>query len=148
MKSTNPNAELVKRFVSQVWNEGNFSQIDRFVAKDYEVDATRVGRDWIVNNVSRFRSAFPDLQVSIVTIVCEENQIAAMLRLQGTHLGDWRGFPASGERVDYREAAFWTVQNGLISRGEFIAESLTMRIQLGLLPTSSWNAAPQAQSNS
>lgn len=141
MESTRSNAELINRFVGQVWNEGDFSQIDRLVAPDYVVDSALVGREWIVSNVSRFRSSFPDLRVSIETIVCEANQVAAMLRMKGTHLGDWRGFPATGRSVDYREAAFWTVQDGLILTGEFVAESLTMRIQLGMLPSSSWDAS-------
>lgn len=53
----------------------------------------------------------------------------------------WTGIPASGRRTDYREAAFWTLRDGQIVEGQFVAESLTLRVQLGQIPAIVWNGA-------
>jgi predicted ester cyclase len=97
-----------------------------------------VGPDWVIANVTRFRHAFPDLTVEIEEIVASRDLVAVRTRLRGTHLGTWKAVAATGLRVDYQEAAFWTFdpKTSLIRRGHFIADGLTLRIQLGLLPAS------------
>jgi predicted ester cyclase len=91
-----------------------------------------------VDNVASYRLAFPDLDVAIVEVVSDRNHVAALVRLRGTHQGLWKGIPATGLPVDYREAAFWSFRAGKIVSGQFVAESLTLRVQLGQIPRSVW----------
>jgi hypothetical protein len=45
--------------------------------------------------------------VTVERLVAERNSVAALLRVEGTHRGPWKGIPPSGRRVDDPEAAFW-----------------------------------------
>ena len=134
-----PGTVLIRQFVEVIWNQGEFARIGDFVHPDYVVDGTPVGRDWVVQNAESLRERFPDLHFSILTIVEQGNQVAALMRMQGTHRAEWRGIPATGKTVDAREAGFWQIDDGLIATGDFIADALTIRIQLGLLPPSIWH---------
>ncbi len=133
-------AEMVRSFIDDVWHTGNIAYAHPYVNDGYSVDGTTVGVEWVRANVEMFRRAFPDFRVDIETIVEDATGVAALLRLQGTHLGDWKGWPASGNVVDYREAAFWTVANGKLRTGRFVADTLGLRVQLGIVPASAWQA--------
>ncbi len=133
-------AEVVLPFIDDVWNVGNVANTDRYVHESYSVEGERVGIDWVQNNVRTFREAFPDLQVHVEELIENETGIALLLRLRGTHLGEWQGWPPTGKTVDYREAAFWTVMGGKLLSGRFVADTLNLRIQLGIIPATVWHA--------
>lgn len=133
-------SKIVRDFISTVWNAGDTSMVRSFIHPRYEVEGKTVGTEWVIANVTTFRHAFPDLTIEIEEIVASRDLVAVRTRLRGTHLGTWKEIAATGRQVDYQEAAFWTIDvgTGLIRRGSFIADALTLRIQLGLLPASVW----------
>lgn len=136
-------SKIVRDFISTVWNAGDTSMVRSFIHPRYEVggrEGKTVGTEWVIANVTTFRHAFPDLTIEIEEMVASRDLVAVRTRLRGTHLGTWKEIAATGRQVDYQEAAFWTIDvgTGLIRRGSFIADGLTLRIQLGLLPASVW----------
>jgi predicted ester cyclase len=133
-----PDYDVIRQFIDVIWNLGETDRIAEFIHEDYAVDGTVVGPGWVADNVASYRLAFPDLEVAIVETVSDRNHVAALLRLRGTHQGLWRGILATGLPVDYREAAFWSFSGGKIVSGQFVAESLTLRVQLGQIPRSVW----------
>lgn len=133
-------ADVVLAFIDDVWNAGNVANTGRYVHESYSVEGERVGIDWVQTNVRTFREAFPDLQVHVDELVENETGIALLLRLRGTHLGEWKGWPPTSKTVDYREAAFWTVVGGKLLSGRFVADTLNLRIQLGVIPATVWQA--------
>lgn len=135
---TSSHADVILPFIDEVWNAGNFSNLDRYVHESYSVEGECVGIDWVHHNVRTFREAFPDLHVDVDELVENETGIALLLRLRGTHLGEWKGWSPTGKSVDYREAAFWTVAAGKLVSGRFVADSLRLRVQLGVLPDTAW----------
>ena len=46
-------------------------------------------------------SAFPDLQLTLGNIVAEDDCVANNFNLQGTHLGEFLGVPATGRTVTF-----------------------------------------------
>ena len=133
-------ADVVLPFIDDVWNAGNFAKIDRYVHESYSVDGERVGIDWVQTNVRTFREAFPDLHVHVDELVENQTGIALLLRLRGTNLGEWKGWAPTGRTVDYREAAFWTLAGGKLVSGKFVTDTLRLRIQLGIVSDSVWQA--------
>lgn len=133
-------SSIVRAFIATVWNAGKISDVHNCIHPEYSVDGQTVGKDWVEANVAQFRLAFPNLTVTIEQIVAADETVAARLRMQGTHLGQWKGIAPTHRRVDYQEAAFWTVdpETGLIRSGHFVADALTLRVQLGLLPSTAW----------
>ncbi|CAN5758091.1 MAG: ester cyclase [Thermomicrobiales bacterium] len=138
---TSSHATVIAEFIDTVWNQGNLADIDRFVHDGYMVDGDCFGIDGVRNNVRSFRQAFPDLRVDIDQIVEDATGVAALLQLRGTHLGEWKGWPATGKSLDFREAAFWTLADGKLFSGTFVADALRLRIQLGVIPDTVWRSA-------
>lgn len=131
-------AAVALSYIDDIWNTGNLANVDRYVHMAYSVEGERVGIDWVRNNVQSFRKAFPDLHVDVEELIENEASVALLLRLGGTHLGEWQGWPPTGKTVSYREAAFWTLSEGKLLSGRFVADTLGLRIQLGVIPATAW----------
>ncbi len=131
-------AAVVLRYIDDIWNAGNLTNVDRYVHASYSVEGEPVGVDWVRNNAQSFRKAFPDLHVHVEELIENETGVALLLRLRGTHLGEWKGWPPSGNTVDCREAAFWALSEGKLLSGRFVADTLGLRIQLGVIPATAW----------
>jgi predicted ester cyclase len=134
-------SEIVTAFVQHVWNDGEVDRIPAFISPEYRVEDVVVGQDWVRNNVATFRNAFSDLRLTIERMVEQENAVAVMVRLDGRHTGIIKGFAPTGRTVSYREVAFWDVDpaTGLIVAGEFVADTLMPRIQMGIVPAEIWH---------
>ena len=66
------------------------------VAEDQEYDGAHRVDDFLVENVR----AFPDFEFVPSRIGPTPDAVVVEGRFQGTHLGSWRGLPATGRRVD------------------------------------------------
>ncbi len=130
---------IVRNFVEDVWNQGTLDRIDDLVHPRYTVSGKIVGTEWVRRNAENYRTAFPDVQVTVVDIVVMRNRVAARLLLAGTHLAEHRGIAATGCKVSYEEAAFWHIEDDKLKEGWFIADALGLRIQLGILPEDYWH---------
>jgi predicted ester cyclase len=81
-----------RRYVEEVLNQGNMEVIDELRTDDVQ---------GIRERVTRFRTAFPDLQVTIETQVAEGDWAVMRLIFHGTHLGPFLGVPPTGKRVEF-----------------------------------------------
>jgi predicted ester cyclase len=81
-----------RRYVEEVLNQGNMEVIDELRTDDVQ---------GIRERVTRFRTAFPDLQVTIETQVAEDDWAVMRLIFHGTHLGPFLGVPPTGKRVEF-----------------------------------------------
>jgi steroid delta-isomerase-like uncharacterized protein len=128
----------VMAFITQAWNDGRIDLVSSMIDPSNSIDGTRVGPDWVIDNLLAYHTAFPDMQISVLRCLHQEDEIATLVRMQGTHKADWKGIPATGRSLDYKEAAFWRVTNGKITTATFVAESLALRVQLGQIPSAVW----------
>jgi predicted ester cyclase len=90
-----------------------------------------------------WRRAFPDLHMSVDTLVAEGNTVVAGLATQGTHLGILEGhllpswflqpLPPTGKRIDHRGIFFFSIGAGRIERKNHwgILDWITLLRQLG-----------------
>jgi predicted ester cyclase len=81
-----------RRYVEEVLNRGNLQVIDELRTDDVQ---------GIRERVTRFRAAFPDLQVTIETQVAEDDWAVMRLIFHGTHLGTFLEVPPTGKRVEF-----------------------------------------------
>lgn len=134
-------SETVTGFIRHVWNEGDLDQIPTYISPDYRVEEVTVGHDWVRNNVTTFRNAFSGLRLTIERMIVQENVVAVMVRLDGRHTGTMKGFAPTGRLVSYREAAFWEIDaaTGLMVAGDFVADTLMPRIQMGVISADIWH---------
>jgi steroid delta-isomerase-like uncharacterized protein len=96
------------------------------------------GRDQVAEFVSAFWAAFPDLHLSITSVVEEGSNVAIRGTITGTHLGTFHttggDIPATGKRVDLTFADEYEVQEGLIVSAHLQLDRLTLLEQLGVSP--------------
>ncbi|MFB6361074.1 MAG: ester cyclase, partial [Halobacteriales archaeon] len=112
--------ELLERHTAEVWNEGKLEKVDRYIAPDYvehdpSVKETVDGPAAYRRNVELFRSAFPDLSVTILDIVVEGDKIAMRQRWEGTHEGEFLGVEPTGNHVEGSSYVFCRIEDEQIA---------------------------------
>ncbi|MEM7538314.1 MAG: ester cyclase [Chloroflexota bacterium] len=99
------NKQVLQTFMDQVWNSGDFSQIETLVAPNYEVRSDP-GDPWegqtldietLIERVLYSRNAFPDLCFDIQEMIEENEKVVASWIMSGTHRGDLPQLPATGQ---------------------------------------------------
>jgi predicted ester cyclase len=96
MSEQDQNKAADRRYVEEVLNQGHLAVIDELRTDDVE---------GVRERVTRFRTAFPDLQVTIETQVAEGAWVVARLTFRGTHLGPFLGVSPTGKTVAFATIA-------------------------------------------
>ncbi len=89
------------------------------------------GRDSWREGAAMIKGAFPDLLARIDDIVAGEDRVAVRVTMQGTHRGDYLGFPASGRTVTYISHEFYRVADGRIAEEWICSDTATLFQQIG-----------------
>jgi steroid delta-isomerase-like uncharacterized protein len=97
------NKALVRTFFEEAWDKGNVAAVDEFMAAEY-VEHPRPytlppGTEGLKQLIAAYRTAFPDLKMTLDDIFAEGEMVAFRWSVSGTHLGDWLGVPPTGNHV-------------------------------------------------
>lgn len=135
------NKATCRRFIQQLYNEGDLLSIRDFVLPDsvhHELDGTDVpsgrGPEWLADMIHLYRIAFPDLQVEVQDQIAETDRVVTCLRMQGTQTGPLLGIGMSGKTVDVTGIRVDRLADGMISESWLHWDSLGMLQQIGALP--------------
>ena len=136
MSDLEKNKELARQFFEQIWNKGDESAIDRFIAEDAAGNDPKfgVGRESFRLQWRKWRAAFPDINFAVEEIVAEGDTVVTRWRLTGTHLGEYLGKEATGNKVDVDGVSIDRIKNGMVVSGFDAWDSLDFREQIGLIP--------------
>lgn len=100
---TEQNKALYRRFIDEVFNQGRFERLGEFLAPDYVFrDASpgmAPGPEAIRETVTNFRTAFPDLAITLEELVAEGDKVCARSVMRGTHRGPLFGIAPTGRPV-------------------------------------------------
>jgi hypothetical protein len=88
--------------------------------------------------------AFPDLHVAVEDMIAEGDKVVARNTVTGTHLGEYRGIPATGKSVTYSEIFVVRFAGRRIAEIWGVVDVLSQMKQLGLIPGSSESARQAA----
>ncbi len=66
------------------------------------------GSDGVRQFYTQLMSALPDLEIEVVRRYVAEEAILVEVMIRGTHLGGWRGLPATGRRVQIPLCGIYT----------------------------------------
>ncbi|PYE54799.1 ester cyclase [Deinococcus yavapaiensis] len=131
----NANRALMRRFIQEVWNEGNMDVADEIFAPNAtSPDAPGLpdGPQGVKIIAQMFRSAFPDYHMEIDLIAAEGDRVAAHFIQTGTHQGELMGIPASGRTVRFGEMGLLRLENGQVVESFYNPDMLTLMQQLGV----------------
>ena len=133
------NKAVVRRYLDEVWNDGNLDAIDEIISADHiERDpgaaATGGGREGARAYVQMFRSAFPDIHVAIDEIVADGDLVGITWTGTGTHNGELMGIAPTGKSVTVTGCGMDRVRDGVIIESWNQSDTLGMLGQLGAIP--------------
>ena len=118
---------LVRRFFDEIVNGGNVAVVDEIFAPTFPG-----GLEPIKATASMWRTAFPDLQISIKDMIAEGDRVVARLTIRGTHQGELRS-QLLGTIAPTGRQATWTGIDVFRIAGGRIAERWNERELVGLL---------------
>lgn len=137
------NADLVRRWFEEVWNQRRAEAIDELLAPETivhglgEGGADIQGTGLFKQFHRQFTEAFPDMHITVEEVVCRGDMAAARFSGSGTHRGDHLGVPATGKAVTFTGMSFMRWRDGQIVEGWNNVDIPGILMQVGLLaPTS------------
>jgi steroid delta-isomerase-like uncharacterized protein len=130
------NAELIKKYFEEVWNQGNLEVLDEILDENYinhspGAPNPPTGPAGLKPIVAAIREAFPDLKYIIENIVIAENQIAVHTIMTGTHLGDFFGIAPTGKQIRVNQMQIERIKNNKIIEHWRVTDDLNLMRQLG-----------------
>ncbi|MCC7228786.1 MAG: ester cyclase [Fimbriimonadaceae bacterium] len=132
-------ADFAHAYFLEVWNERNDAAMERYLAPDFvehgisEIDAIPMDLADFRRFRRRFLDTFPDCVFHIEDIVSEGDSACIRFRVDGTHLGDAFGGPATGNRMSITGLTFVKVRNGKFVESWDNYDKLQLMRQIGLV---------------
>jgi predicted ester cyclase len=118
------NKAMVRHLMKAI-NTGNLDTVDELFTPEL---AKPTKRSFVA-----FRSAFPDWHMEILELVAEGNTVVGRFRCSGTNLGDFKGIPPTGKRMEVDEVYFLRVEDGKFVGFWGLEDDLARMRQLGLI---------------
>ena len=134
------NEEVMRRFVEEVINNGDYSVLGDLIQPNYiyrTPDQELHGPEALKGLFTAYRTAFPDLNTEIDDLIVAGDKAVISFTLTGTHEGDLMGIAATGKQVKVHGMILSRLENGKIVEEWEILDMLAMFQQLGVvsLPT-------------
>jgi len=133
------NKSVMRRLVEELWNKGDLSLADQFFTPNYThhdpatPDFGR-GPESEKKRASLYRTAFPDLRLTIENIISEGDTVMARWSCHGTHKGDLGGIAPTGKRIDFTGDSVARLSGGKLAEGWVNWDALGLMQQLGVVP--------------
>jgi predicted ester cyclase len=132
---------VCRRLIDEVVNQGNLTAVDELVSPSYVYHGPGGlelrGIDGFKQLVTLYRTAYPDLRITIDDIVAEGETVAMRWTGRGTHLGDLSGIAPTARPATVTGIVFSRVVGGKIVEDFESFDELGMLRQLGVttIPT-------------
>jgi steroid delta-isomerase-like uncharacterized protein len=139
MAGSGRNAELFRRFHTEVFNEGRMETIDELVSPDFvEHEAVPPGVPTGIEGlkwwVASFREAFPDLKTEVGVMLSDGDLVAGHVTFTGTHRGEFLGIPASGTPISVTGVDIVRIRDGKAVEHWGVTDMMTLMQQIGAVP--------------
>ena len=136
MSDTNKN--VVRRLFDEVWNKGYLPVADQLFAQNYshhDPSTPEFGRgpESEKKRATLYRTAFPDVQLTIEDIIAEGETVTARWSCKGTHRGDLNGIAPTGKQFTISGISVARFTNGKMIEGWVNWDALGLMQQLGLV---------------
>jgi steroid delta-isomerase-like uncharacterized protein len=133
------NKNVVRRLVEEVWNKGNLPLADELFTPNYahhDSSTPDVGRGPASEKKRAilYRTAFPDIQLTIEDIIAEGEMVMARWSCRGTHRGDLSGIAPTGKRFNISGVSIARFAGGKMAEGWVNWDALGLMQQLGVVP--------------
>jgi len=131
--SDSKNKSIARQFIEEIFNQGKIDQAKNFVTTDLlyhgaeEIRGIEEFKEWI----SEDRKAMPDMQVTILDDIEEQNKVALRWNLKATQEGEILGLPATHEKFETNGVEILHFEGGKIKEAWTIYDGLKPALQIG-----------------
>lgn len=116
--SIETNKALVAQFY-EAFNQGDDAKFRSILASNWkdhpEAPGQKPGPEGLIDVAAAFRAAFEGLAITPQTTVAEGDHVTVRIRLQGRHVQDWAGFPATHRPVAFHGMDMHRIADGQIA---------------------------------
>jgi len=133
------NKALVREAFLALFNEGHLAAAEKafapdFVGHDPSSPGPVSGPQGVKNMVSTYRSAFPDMHLTIEDQIAEGDKVVTRWSARGTHKGELMGIPPTEKVVTMTGIMTTRIAGGKIEDAWENYDALGMKQQLGVVP--------------
>ncbi len=132
------NKSVVRRYWQEVWNNKNLSLIDELTASTYEdhdpYNPGVRGPEGLRQLVTKYQSAFPDLQFTIEDLLADGDKVIARLTWRGTHKGTLEGIAPTGKPVSGTATVVSRIADQKMQEDWVNWDALGLMQQIGAVP--------------
>lgn len=128
---------LVRRFYEEGYNKGNLAVVDEMLAPDittHGIALSMPGREGFKQRITSFRTAFPDLRITVEDQIFEGDRGVVRLTWHGTQRGVYEGIAPTGKQATWTATviARWSGNRVVEVWGNY--DTLGLMQQLGAMP--------------
>lgn len=136
--NTAQNKAVFQRYIDEVWNKGKLSVVDEIFASNYinhdTANPALSSPAGIKQLVTKYRSAFPDVRLTIDDQIAEGDKVVTRYTWSGTHKGNLEGIAATGKHATGAGIVVSRISGGKIQEEWTIWDALGLMQQLGVVP--------------
>jgi steroid delta-isomerase-like uncharacterized protein len=135
MSTTQHNKAIVEECYD-VALRGDRARLEQMLTPDYviHVPEEHHGVDGLLGMVQVFRSAMPDMTVTIDHVFAEGDDVACRFTVRGTHEGDLFGTPPTNRAVEIKGITISRCADGRIAEEWELVDAVGLLQQIGALP--------------
>ena len=133
MSVTENKARAIALF-PKAWNEGDFSVVDKYIDTDIidHFDHSQ-GIESFKHVVNMFRTAFPDIHLTVEDEIAQEDRVVHRWTMVGTQQGEIMGIPPTGKEITWTGITIVRFAEGKIVERWANVDLLSVLQQLGVI---------------
>ena len=129
--------ETARRWLTGLFDNGNYGLIQEMTTEDYAFHLPRPGRiakDDLPALIEGFRVSIPDLHNVIHEQLVEGNTVVTRGTSHATHTGPFGDVPASGNPITSEWVVFTRFEGDKIAEDREIYDEMGVMMQMGAIP--------------
>jgi steroid delta-isomerase-like uncharacterized protein len=114
--TTDDNKALVRRFITEVFEQGDLQSVDELCADDF------IGHTWgnadkagLKAAMARVGKGLADAHFQIDDMIAEDDRVAVRVTASARQVGEFMGMPASGRSYQIGEIHIFRVRDGKVA---------------------------------
>ena len=114
--SVEENKAVVRRYLEEVFHNGNLEVIDECISEDWVYHGPEgfktIGPEGFRQMVLMWRTAFPDIHYNIEEMIGEGDRLVVRCTMTATFKGPLMGIPPTGKRIGIPIVYFYRFKDG------------------------------------
>jgi predicted ester cyclase len=132
--TTDQNKAVMRSFLEKL--DKDISAIDEFFIPDCIAYLpgfpSPTNREGFRQFVAMLYAAFPDLHHTVEDQIAENDKVASLVNVRGTHRGDFLGIASTGKQVAFKDFIITRIQGGKVVELWAQFDTLSLLQQLGV----------------